>query len=118
MPTVILLSSDLMVSRRVTGAAGTLGVPVALVARQEGLTEKLTPACRLLLIDLGMPNLDLQAAVAATRSAAPQARIVAYGEHVDEAALAAAQAARCDMVLTRGQFHMQYAELLRQAAAA
>ena len=68
-----------------------------------------------MLVDLSLDGLDLPAAVAAIRTAAPSARIVAFGAHVNEAALAAAEAAGCDLVLPRGQFHKQYAELLRGA---
>ena len=50
-------------------------------------------------------------AVAALRNAAPQAHIVAYGPHVDEAALARAEAAGADVVLPRSK-------LFRDPAAA
>lgn len=43
-------------------------------------------------------------AVGAVRAAAPGARIVAFGPHVDEAALAAARAAGADVVLPRSRF--------------
>jgi hypothetical protein len=43
-------------------------------------------------------------AVAAVRAAAPAARIVAFGPHVDDALLAAARADGADLVLPRSQF--------------
>ena len=43
--------------------------------------------------------------------------MIAYGAHVDEAALADAAEAGCDQVLTRGQFNQQYAELLQSGAS-
>ena len=104
-----------MFASRLLGAAQAIGAPVAVAARPAALAEKLTGDCTLVLVDLSLEGLDLPAAVAAVRSAAPQARIVAFGAHVNEAALAAAEAAGCDEVLTRGQFHKQYAELLRGA---
>jgi DNA-binding NarL/FixJ family response regulator len=114
---VLFLSSDLMFSSRVVGAAQTLGVPVQMVADPFALPEKIEADCRLVMIDLSLDGLNLPAAVRAIRSAAPQARVVAYGAHVDEAALADASEAGCDVVLTRGQFHKQYIELLRTVTA-
>ncbi|HZN32630.1 MAG TPA: hypothetical protein VFB80_02390 [Pirellulaceae bacterium] len=113
MPAVVFLSSDLMFSSRVAGAAGTLDVPLQLVAQPANLAAKLTADCRLVLVDLAIAGLDLPVAIATVRGAAPQARIIAFGAHVDEAALAAAQSAGCDLVLSRGQFHKQYVELLK-----
>ena len=112
---VLFLSSDLMFASRLVGAGQALGVPVAMAARPAALAEKLAGDCKLVLVDLSLDGLDLPAAVAEVRTAAPQARIVAFGAHVNEAALAAAEAAGCDVVLARGQFHKQYAELLREA---
>ncbi len=113
MGTVVFLSADLMFSSRLAGAATALNVPLVLVPGADQLGTKLTPDCRLVLVDLAVPGLDLPAAVTAVRSLAPQAKVLAFGAHVDEAALAAAAAAGCDSVLTRSQFHKQYLELLR-----
>jgi len=106
-----------MFTSRVVGAAQALDVAVSLVSNPAGLPDKITADCRLALVDLTLDNLNLPAAVAAIKAGAPQARVIAYGAHVDEAALADAADAGCDLVLTRGQFHKQYAELLRSAAA-
>jgi hypothetical protein len=111
----LFLSSDLMFGSRLLGAAQALGVPLMVAARPEALGGKLTGDCKLVLVDLSLDGLELPAAVAAIRAAAPAARIVAFGAHVNELALAAAEAAGCDLVLARGQFHKQYAELLRGA---
>lgn len=112
MAAVLFLSSDLMFSSRVVGAAKSVGVPVSLVPDQLGLVDKLTADCQLALVDLSLDRLNLPAAVNAIRAAAPTTRIIAYGPHVDEAALLGAKEAGCDEVLTRGQFHKQYVELL------
>jgi len=113
--TAIFLSSDLMFSSRLLGAAQVLGAQLQVAAQPAALADTLTADCRLVLIDLSLDGLDLQAAIGAVRAAAPQARVVAFGAHVNEAALAAAEAAGCDQVLSRGQFHKQYADLLRSA---
>jgi DNA-binding NarL/FixJ family response regulator len=113
--TAVFLSSDLMFASRLLGAAQTLGVPLQVAARPAALAELLAADCRLVLVDLSLDALDLPAAVAQIRETAPRARVVAFGAHVNEAALAAAEAAGCDLVLPRGQFHKQYVELLRSA---
>jgi DNA-binding NarL/FixJ family response regulator len=106
-----------MFSSRVVGAAKTLGVSLSLVASPAALADKVTADCRLALVDLTLDGVNLPAAVAAIRAGAPAARIIAYGPHVDEAALADAADAGCDSVLSRGQFHKQYAELLKAATS-
>jgi CheY-like chemotaxis protein len=115
MAAALFLSSDLMFTSRLLGAAGTLGIALQTAASPAQLAGKLADDCRLVMIDLALDGLDLAAAVAAIRTAAPQAQIVAFGAHVNEAALAAAEKAGCDTVLPRGQFNKQYAELLRAA---
>jgi DNA-binding NarL/FixJ family response regulator len=114
---VVFLSSDLMFSSRLMGAAKTLGMDVQIVASPADLSQRLTPDCRLVLVDLAMDRLDLPGVIAAVRSGAPGAKVVAYGAHVDEAALGNAEQAGCDLVLSRGQFHKQYVDLLRGALA-
>ena len=114
MSAVVFFTSDLMFSSQVLGAASTLGLKVQLVASPD-VAGKLSSECRLALIDLTLPGLSVEDAVATIRRTAPEARIVAFGPHVDEPALAAAQAAGADVVLSRGQFHKQYAELLQGA---
>jgi DNA-binding NarL/FixJ family response regulator len=113
---VVFLSSDLMFSSRLLGAAREVGTPLQIVANPADLATKIAADCRLVLVDLTLAGLDPPAAIATVRQAAPEARVVAFGAHVDEAALFAAQQAGCDLVLTRGQFHKQYVELLRTAA--
>jgi hypothetical protein len=106
-----------MFSSRVVGAAKTLGVPLQLVADPLALPSKVSVDCRLAFVDLSLDNLNLPAAVASIKSAAPTARVIGYGPHVDTNLLAEASAAGCDVVLTRGQFNQQYAELLGVVAS-
>ena len=102
-----------MFSSRLVGAAQALSLPLQLVAAPGTLADKLTDDCRLAVVDLSLAGLDLPAVIAVVREQAPQARIIVFGAHVDEATLAAARRAGCDEVLSRGQFHKQYVELLR-----
>jgi DNA-binding NarL/FixJ family response regulator len=113
---VVFLSSDLHFTSRVLGAAVAVGVDCKLAPSPTQLAGAIAANCRLVFVDLGMAGVDLPAAVATVRRASPQAKIVAFGPHVDEALLASAQAAGCDLVLPRSQFHKQYVELIREAA--
>src|SRR4051812_16756194 len=115
MAAVLFLSSDLMFTSRVAGAAMAQGVELSVVANQAALPDKVAADCKLALIDLTLDGLNLPAAVRGIRAGAPAARIVAYGPHVDEALLADAKEAGCDEVLTRGQFNKLYGELLASA---
>ncbi len=104
-----------MFSSRVVSAAKAQRVELVLVADQTALADKIAADCRLGLIDLSLDQLNLPAAVRAIKAGAPAAQVVAYGPHVDEGLLADAKEAGCDVVLTRGQFNKQYAELLASA---
>ena len=115
MAAIVFLSSDLMFSSRVMGAATALGASVQLVADPAALPDKLTADCRLALVDLSLERLNLAAVLSAIHAGAPAAKVIAYGAHVEHAALADAAEAGCDQVLTRGQFNQQYAELLKAA---
>jgi DNA-binding NarL/FixJ family response regulator len=116
MSAVLFVTSDLMFSSQVLGAASRLGLKVQLVATPD-VAGKLSSECRLAIIDLTLPGLALPEALATIRATAPAVRVVAFGPHVDEQALAAAESAGVDQVLSRGQFHQQYAEILRQVAS-
>ena len=116
MAKIVFLTSDLMFSSRVGGAAKQLDVEMTLVPNAASVADKVTADCGLVLVDLSLDGLNLPAVARAIKSAAPQAKIVAYGAHVDHAALADAADAGCDLVLTRNQFNQRYAELLQEAA--
>ena len=118
MAEVVFLSSDLMFGSRVLGAARAIGVALRMVPAVDKLPADAATSCGLVLLDLGHATHDLSGLVAGVRAAAPAARIIAYGAHVDEAALSAARAAGCDQVLTRGQFNQQYIALLQAAKPA
>lgn len=109
---LIFLSADLMFASRFHATAadanvetqGALSAQQALSAIERG---GVTGVC----VDLETPGLDVTAFVTAARQHGPIA-IVAYGPHVHEQRLAAAQKAGCDRVLSRGQFDRQLPELV------
>ena len=85
MSAVVFLSPDMMFSSSLVGACATLGISLQAVPRQADLAQRASPECRLAIIDLSMDGLDLPSAVQTIRQQAPEAQIVAYGPHVDEA---------------------------------
>ncbi len=114
----ILLSSDLMLTSVAQGAADRHGV--VLVAA--GDAEQAIQSCgedgtRLLVIDLRLSGLDVAELVARARSAKPRAAVVACGPHVHTQSLAAATAAGCDAVFTRGEFERRIDGLFAEITA-
>jgi DNA-binding NarL/FixJ family response regulator len=69
---------------------------------------------RLVVIDLRLPQVNIGVLAPELRKANPHAVIVACGPHVHEQALAAAAAAGCDEVITRGQFERRLDSLLAE----
>jgi len=113
MKRAVYVTSDLLFSSRVTQAARKQGLEIAVVGSEERmLEESVAGDVSLVILDLGRVGSDLHQYVAALRGQAPATTIVAYAPHVDEAALASAQSAGCDLVLTRGQFDREISQLM------
>jgi DNA-binding NarL/FixJ family response regulator len=106
---IAALTADLMFAARIRGAAP--GSPaVQSLAR---LLEAVGPATRLVLVDLQAR--EGLAAIEQVRRIATSARVVAFGPHVETAALESAQAAGADRVMTRGAFVRRLAEVVGEA---
>lgn len=105
-PQGLLLCDDLIFSSRVTGTARSLGLAFAVARSPEDLltlARRHHPRC--VLIDLHHPGLALPELMQKLAEACPaMPRVVAYGSHVETAALKAARAAGCDPVLPRSKF--------------
>ena len=107
---ILFFTSDLMFSSRVAGAAARLGMTLRTAGSAAALFAHLAEADTrpLVLLDLNTPSVDpAQLAPTLREAANPPRAIIAYGPHVHENRLAAAVAAGCDAVLTRGQFNAQ-----------
>ncbi len=117
---LVLLSGDLMLGACVEGAARKHGLSVVTVGNLEtAITATADPECRILMIDLRLPNLQIVDLVTAVRQASdhsksPSVSIIACGPHVHEAKLAEARQAGCDAVVTRGQFDRDAQALLER----
>jgi hypothetical protein len=67
---------------------------------------------------LSTAGIDLVQIIATLKASSPPPRaVIAFGPHVHEAKLTAAQVAGCDLVLSRGQFNAQIGAILEQFAA-
>jgi CheY-like chemotaxis protein len=110
----VLLSTDLMVASRVQGAAVSSGTSLATVSNvTQAVGQCRAAAAAVLFVDLALPALDVSALVNDLKnSGARPPRIIAFGPHVHEEKLAAAQQAGCDVVVSRGQFFAQVDSLL------
>jgi len=113
MPTAAVISSEMFFAMRIAAAAKTLGVPLVILRTPAEVATKLPADCRLAMIDLGSSAAaDLLQLVEAIQQAAPGAKIVAFGPHVDADLLARATAAGCT-TMSNGEFNQQYASLLQ-----
>lgn len=115
-PAGLLLSRDMIFTSKITGTARALGRQV-LVAGNAALASALiarwTPA--IVFVDLAAGDLVSPSALADfQREAGPGVPFLAFGSHVDTAALDAAKAAGCDPVLPRSKFSAELPALIRQ----
>ena len=111
---LVLLSRDLMLAARVEGAARQSGLTVVTAADESAAIAAAKDAnCRIVLVDLRHPGLQVSPLVKALRrSDSQQLPIVACGPHVHEVRLEEARAAGCDEVVTRGQFDREAESIL------
>ena len=103
-PRVVALGADLMDRSRLVAVLPEL--EVASGAAQAAGAD-------VVLVDLARCADE----IAAARAAAPSALIVAYGAHVDDAALTAARRAGADVALPRSRFFRDPAAAIAQAHA-
>jgi hypothetical protein len=101
MTTIVALVPDLMDQSRLSAAATG---PIEFVRSID--------STRLVEADLVVVDLARVDDLSAVRRAAPHSRIVAFGPHVDDAALAAARQVGIDDVMPRSKFFRQINELL------
>ena len=114
LPPGILLSRDLIFTSKVTGTARMLGCRV-LVAGDVSLASAMIAQWqpRVVFVDLAAGDLVQPAALLAFQKlAGPATPFVAFGSHVDVAALAAARALGCDPVLPLSRFSAELPELI------
>jgi len=115
-PAGLLLSRDLIFTSKITGTAAALGHRVIVagnVAFASAILGAWTP--KVVLVDLGAGDLVASPAILRYREIAPPGTpFLAFGSHVDVAALAVAAAAGCDPVMPRSRFTKELPALIRR----
>ena len=108
----VLLTGDLAFSSKLVAAAARRGWKLDLAMSPAALDAHRTEGVRLVLIDLSMSAVDPATIVEKLQGWSPPPDIVAFGPHVQEARLAAAREAGCDLVVSRGHMNAQAEEIL------
>lgn len=115
-PSGLLLSRDLIFTSKVTGTARELGhriLTAGNVALATSMIEQWRP--KVVFVDLAAGDLAATPTLIALRAiAGPGSRFIAFGSHVDTAALSAATAAGCNPVLPRSKFSATLPGLIRE----
>lgn len=106
-PKIVMLATDLMFSSNVSGFSADCQVRFRRVDSVEDLeTELQQPDATLVIIDLGVDQLNLEAVFSCIPdSLKPTA--IAFAPHVHVEKLQAAEAAGIGRVMSRGQFSAQ-----------
>ena len=110
---ILLISTDLMTSSQIEGAAASLGAELVTCGPATAIASASSESPALVVIDLSASLDDLPAVVAA----AGEQPVIAFGPHVHEQKLQAAREAGCAEVFTRGQFFRSATEVFRRYSA-
>lgn len=112
----VLLSRDLMFTVKITGTAQELGHKVQTAgSAEQALTLIREHRPKAVFVDLAAGPLASSETLTALQAAAgPGVPFIAFGSHVDAAALASARAAGCDPVMPRSKFTMELPALIRR----
>ena len=117
---IFAMTTDLMFGSQMSAAAAQSGSELQTFANVEMLLQSLRSETTTswVVLDLTCPSAQKEMAelVQQIRAASASTRVLAFGPHVHESALQAAQSAGCDLVLSRGQFHRQMDEIFRGTA--
>lgn len=114
---VLTLMTDLFFETRVRSTAQAAGWKVRSVRSAEkacALAETIEPS--LVVVDLAAVENETQKAIAVLLTTFPAARLIAFGSHVDAAALDAARQAGAHEVMPRSAFSAELVNLLRNDA--
>jgi hypothetical protein len=114
-PAILLVTRDLMIESRVSGAAAAAGLRFLSTTDCLKAAGVDAPRLRLVLVDL-QPGLQGLAQLVDTLQAGRHVAVVAFGSHVATALLDEARAAGCHEVLPRSRLHAGLEEMLRHYA--
>jgi CheY-like chemotaxis protein len=112
----LALISDLVIQSQVTAAARDAGSELVVVGSESALIAHAeTQRPRLIIVDLSHPQLDPCRVMSSLQSCVgADVKTMAFGPHVHKELLAAAAAAGFGVVMSRGQFHAEMAEIFKR----
>jgi hypothetical protein len=114
MSRVVFVSEDILFWSRVTGLARAAGVEAVRISDEAGMERVFGEGgVTRVIADLGCRGVDLSAWAARWKTADPAPELVAFGSHVNEAALAAARAAGYDRVMPNSRLNRELPDLVR-----
>lgn len=118
-PSVVFLGNDLMFQSRIGSVVRSSGFRFLAIRDVSKLSEGLSNETQVkwVLVDLGMAGLKLPELPGLVRTSVPGARLLGYGAHVQKDVLDVAVESGFDLVLTRGQFDRDMAEILSGTTA-
>jgi DNA-binding NarL/FixJ family response regulator len=113
---VLFIGNDLMFQSRISSACRQLGLPLEVIRNPQSLgghppSESSGPS--LIVVDLGLVNLDLAEVLTSGRKVWPTSKWLGYGAHVQADRLDMATELGLDVVLTRGQFDRDMVRVLQ-----
>ncbi|AMV31174.1 hypothetical protein VN12_03585 [Pirellula sp. SH-Sr6A] len=103
---VVMLTNDLMFQSRVSGAVKAASRSLVADRSVEKLVERCADSVsvKLAFVDLSLLSIELETAIPLLKNRFPNAKVIAFGPHVDIQRLHDAEASGADEVMTRGQF--------------
>ena len=121
---VLFIGNDLMFQSKISSACRQSGMSLGVIRNPKDLGgasisgasisgASISGAPRLIVVDLGLANLDLAEVLASGRQIWPTAKWLGYGAHVQAERLDVAKELGLDVVLTRGQFDRDMVRVLQ-----
>ena len=114
---VLFIGNDLMFQSKISSACRQSGMSLGVIRNPKDLGgASISGAPRLIVVDLGLANLDLAEVLASGRQIWPTTKWLGYGAHVQAERLDLAKELGLDVVLTRGQFDRDMVRVLQAFA--
>jgi DNA-binding response OmpR family regulator len=110
---ILFVSDDVFFWARVQGLAKSLGSNAVRIGDEEAMDAAFqSGGVARVIVDLGSRSVDVLGWAARWKGASPPPQLVAFGSHVNEAALAAAKEAGFDDVMANSRFSRSMADWL------
>lgn len=121
---VLFIGNDLMFQSKISSACRQAGMSLGVIRNPKVLGDVSISGAsisgsadeagvpRLIVVDLGLANLDLAEVLASGRQIWPTTKWLGYGAHVQADRLDSATELGLDVVLTRGQFDRDMVRVL------